>query len=29
MGATQSNQRATSSVADRTGGSCGMDRLEK
>ena len=29
MGATQSNQRATSSIPDRSGGSCGMDRLEK
>ena len=29
MGATQSNQRRTCSLADGTGGSCGLDRLEK
>ncbi len=29
MGATQSNQRASGNVPDRTGGSRGMDRLEK
>ena len=29
MGATQSNQRATCSILDRSGSSCWVDRLEK